>query len=168
MGSEFLSGVAGARKVLDKYGLNDLPIDVEGLCESLGILVNYVDFSSIERKVGKKISGAIQKDGGNYTILVNEDESDVRIRFTIAHELGHYFLHVKDDPRKILVSFRRDQSARETAANKFAAELLMPKELIKTEYSKMVIPVSDTLAKKFNVSKSAMRNRLDSLGLMYV
>lgn len=36
------------------------------------------------------------------------------------------------------------------------------------EYEKMVIPVSDTLAKKFYVSKSAMRNRLDSLGLMYV
>lgn len=168
MGSEFLSAAAEARKVLDKYDLNNLPIDVEKLCMDLKIPVHYVDFSSVERKVGKKISGAIQKDDGAYTILVNEDESDVRIRFTIAHELGHYFLHVKDDPRKIVVSFRRDQSARETAANKFAAELLMPKDLIKREYSKMVIPVSDTLAKKFNVSKPAMRNRLESLGLMYV
>jgi len=44
----------------------------------------------------------------------------------------------------------------------------MPKNLIKEEYAKMVIPVSDTLAKKFEVSKPAMRIRLDSLGLMYV
>lgn len=93
---------------------------------------------------------------------------DVRARFTIAHELGHYFLHIKDDARQIVTSFRRGQSPRETAANKFAAELLMPKNLIKEEYAKMVIPVSDTLAKKFEVSKPAMRIRLDSLGLMYV
>ena len=99
---------------------------------------------------------------------MNEDESDVRARFTIAHELGHYFLHVKNDSRQIVTSFRRDRSHRETAANKFASDLLMPKKLIKEEYSKMVIPVSDTLAKKFEVSKPAMRIRLDGLGLMYV
>lgn len=168
MGSELFSAVTEARKVLKKYELDSLPIDVEGLCDTLGIMVHYVDFSSIEGKVRKEISGAIQKNGESYTILVNEDDSDVRARFTIAHELGHYFLHVKDDPRQIVTSFRRDRSPRETAANKFAAELLMPKDLVKKEYSKMVIPISDTLAKKFNVSKPAMRNRLDGLDLMYV
>ena len=168
MWSESLSAIMEARKVLEDYKLNQLPIDVEGLCDSLGITINYVDFSAIEGKVGKEISGAIKKNGETYTILVNEDESDVRARFTIAHELGHYFLHVKNDSRQIVTSFRRDRSHRETAANKFAAELLMPKKLIKEEYSKMVIPVSDTLAKKFEVSKPAMRIRLDGLGLMYV
>lgn len=168
MGSELLSAVMEARKVLEKYKLDSIPIDVERLCCSLGIKVHYVDFSAIEGKVGKEISGAIQKNGKTYMILVNEDESDVRSRFTIAHELGHYFLHVKNDSRQIVTSFRRDRSPRETAANKFAAELLMPKKLVKEEYSKMVIPVSDTLAKKFEVSKPAMRIRLDSLGLMYV
>ncbi len=168
VGSEFTSGAAKAREILAKYNLNSIPIDVEGFCASIGIIVIYVDFSSIERKVQKEISGAIQKRGDEYTILVNGDDPDVRARFTIAHELGHYYLHVKDDPRQIVTSFRRDRSARETAANKFAAEFLMPKQLIEQEYAKMVIPVSDTLAKKFNVSKPAMRNRLDSLDLMYV
>lgn len=168
MGSEFISGTAKAREIVAQYNLKNLPIDVEGFCVALGISVIYVDFSSIERRVNKEISGAIQKRGDEYTILVNEDDSDVRARFTIAHELGHYYLHVKDDPRQIVTSFRRDRSARETAANKFAAEFLMPKELIEREYAKMVIPVSDALAQKFNVSKPAMRNRLDSLGLMYV
>lgn len=168
MGSEFVSATAKAQSVLREHKLNRLTIDVEGLCKSLGIRVQYVDFSSIEYKVHKEISGAIKKRGDKYTILVNEDDSGVRARFTIAHELGHYFLHVKDDPRQIVTSFRRDRSLKETAANKFAAELLMPKDLLKEEYSKMVIPVSDTLAKKFNVSKPAMQNRLDSLNLMYV
>ena len=61
MGSELFSAVAEARRVLDEYGLNQLPIEVEELCKSLGIRVRYVDFSSIEGKVGKEISGAIQK-----------------------------------------------------------------------------------------------------------
>ena len=168
MGSEFLSAGAEARRILKKYKLNSLPIDVEKLCDSLGIEIQYVDFSEIEGRIGKEISGALQKHGKTYTILVNEDESDVRARFTIAHELGHYFLHVKDDPRQIVTSVRRDRSPKETMANKFAAELLMPKALVEEEYSKMVIPVSDTLAKKFGVSKLAIRVRLDSLGMIYV
>ena len=59
MGSEFVSGAAKARKVLEKYNLSSIPIDVEKFCEFLNISVIYVDFSSIEHKVGKEISGAI-------------------------------------------------------------------------------------------------------------
>jgi len=168
MGSGFASPVATAQSVLEEHELNRLPINVEKLCDELEIKVYYVDFSAIEAKVGKEISGAIQKRGDKYTILVNEDDSDVRARFTIAHELGHFFLHMKDDPRAIVTSFRRDRSPRETEANKFAAELLMPRKLVKKEYEQMVIPVSSTLAKRFKVSKPAMCNRLDSLKLTYV
>ena len=63
MGSESLSAIMEARKVLEDYKLNQLPIDVEGLCDSLGITINYVDFSAIEGKVGQEISGAIKKNG---------------------------------------------------------------------------------------------------------
>lgn len=168
MGNGFMSPIAKARSVIKENSLCSLPINVEALCSSLGIEVQYVDFAAIESEVNMEISGAILKRDKVYTILVNEDDPDVRARFTIAHELGHYYLHMKNDNRKIITSFRRDQSPRETEANKFAAELLMPKVLIEEEYDKMVIPVSDTLAKKFNVSKPAMRIRLDGLGLMYV
>lgn len=166
--SELLSPVSEARKTLELYGADDIPVDVESICKRLGIKVLYVDFSEIEMRVGKEIAGAIQKVGSAYTILVNEDDSDVRARFTIAHELGHYFLHMKGNQKEIVTSFRRDRSPKETSANKFAAELLMPREMVRREYAKMVIPVSDSLAKKFEVSKSAMRVRLDSLGLNYV
>lgn len=168
MQSVFLSPVAMARDVLDQYKLDDIPVDVESLCKHLGIRIRLVDFSSIEKKVDKEISGALQRQGVRYTILINESETDVQARFAIAHELGHYFLHIENDPRQIVASFRWDRSPQETAANKFAVELLMPSTLVQEEYAKLVIPVSDTLAQKFNVSKSAMCNRLDSLGLIYV
>ena len=171
MNNKSLSPVSTAREVLKV--LQDaekfcLPIDVDFLCKYYEIRILYVDFSSMENKIKKEIAGAIQKHDEKFTILVNDNDSEVRARFTIAHELGHYHLHMKDAPGKIITSFRRDQSKRETQANQFAAELLMPRKLIEREYHKMVNPVSDTLAKKFNVSKPAMRIRLDNLGLMYV
>ncbi|MDE7244901.1 MAG: hypothetical protein K2O18_13140 [Oscillospiraceae bacterium] len=44
----------------------------------------------------------------------------------------------------------------------------MPEKLLEEEYKKMVIPVSDTLAKKFKVPKSKMCRRLDKLAWMYI
>ena len=166
---QFLSPVATARGVLESnLDLFRLPIDVEALCERQNIAVRYVDFYAIEREVKLEISGAVQKSGDKYTIFVNEESSDERARFAVAHELGHYFMHMRDDHRSIVASFRRDNSPREIAANKFAAELLAPKNLLQEEYRKMVIPVAQTLARKCGVSNRAMRMRLNSLGLLYV
>ncbi len=169
MRSGFLSPIATARAVLRKNpNLWHLPIDVESICEKDRIKIKHVDFTEIEEKVNLKISGAIQKKGNAYIILVNEDDSDERARFTIAHELGHCYLHMEGDPRKIVASFRLDKSPREAAANKFAVELLMPKKLLEKEYEEMVIPVTESLAKKFKVSKQAMRARLDEFRLIYI
>jgi len=103
------------------------------------------------------------------TILVNDQDAKVRQRFTIAHELGHYFLHIKErDTDEPIISFRSDNSPREREANSFAAALLVPEDLLREEYGKMVIPVSDTLADIFRVSKATMRIRLEELELLYV
>ncbi len=166
--SNLISPVMVARNVLKTKKINNIPVDVEKICATLGIQIQYVDFSEIENKIGKKISGAIQKSNQAYTIFVNEDELSVRSRFAIAHELGHYYLHRQDDTREFITSFRGDKSSREKEANKFAAELLMPRKLLEQEYTRMVIPISDSLAKKFHVPKSAMRLQLDNLKLMYI
>lgn len=170
MGSAFKSPITMAKDLISKMKEPVLPINVVSLCEEQSIQIYYVDFSEVEKLTGKKISGAIQKrPDGTCRILVNDSDIETRQRFTIAHELGHYYLHMDDsDGGKLITSFRMDQSPIETQANQFAAELLMPENLLKEEYKKMIIPVSDSLAKKFNVSKQAMRVRLDSLELMYV
>ena len=170
MSTEFKSPITMAKKLIKENQLTSTPIDVDMLCRKENIQVRYINFGEIEDLVKKKISGAIQKSpDGRVTILVNEKDIETRARFTIAHELGHYYLHMDDcDAGKLITSFRMDQSPTETQANQFAAELLMPEELLKEEYRKMIIPVSDSLAKIFNVSKQAMKVRLDSLELMYV
>src|SRR5947208_1952447 len=41
------------------------------------------------------ISGAISfdKEHSKFKIIINQDKAPTRRHFTIAHELGHYFLH---------------------------------------------------------------------------
>lgn len=84
---------------------------------------------------------------------------DGRARFTVAHELGHFFLHtgiplarsVKGDGIDI---FRKS----EPQANQFAAEFLMPRQ-------KMWRGISPTeISRNHGVSDEAARNRVRYLG----
>ena len=166
---QFKSPVVTAREVIKKHGITEIPVDVEDICKKENIRVVYVNLDDIEKATGRKISGAIQKHPERgCTILVNEKDIKTRARFTIAHELGHYFLHMDDSENKVITSFRMDHSPIEKQADTFAAEILMPEDAVREEYENMVIPVSDSLAETFNVSKQAMRYRLDRLELIYV
>jgi len=46
--------------------------------------------------------------------------------------------------------------------------LLMPEKAVREEHAKMVIPLSKTLAEKFQVPKDVMKRRLDRLELIYI
>lgn len=114
------------------------------------------------------ISGLIRTDpehGGEsgYAIYTNANHSKRRRRFTIAHELAHYILHrhligngITDDA---LYRSRLGGSI-EREANRFAAKLLMPWNLV-TESIEQGIDTVDGLAEKFDVSRSAMSIRLE-------
>ncbi len=167
MMAKFISGIAKAREIQAEYGLDSFPIDIERLCDSLGIRVERIDFTRLWSNK-TEISSAFTKKNGQFYILLNGSYSNALSRFAVAHELGHYFLHPDVQAEKITVSFRGDGSYREIAANKFAAELLMPEKLLTEVYEKMVIPVSDTLARKFKVPKPEMCRQLDRLERMYI
>jgi Zn-dependent peptidase ImmA (M78 family) len=140
------------------------PVDVKAILKKLGIKVHEVD-------LGKSISGAIEKSrGGVYTISVNSADSLTRKRFTMAHELGHYMLH-RDKIGDGITDNRmyraneancRIGSKEETQANQFAANLLMPKELIE---SLQVQGIKDEgeLAEILSVSLQALNIRLTTL-----
>lgn len=154
-----------ASQILKDHGLFSLPVDPVSLANNIGIKVNNAVFSD------DNLSGLIAKRGSNISILVNKSDPPYRKRFTIAHELGHHFLHLLSDGEfvdKKVDLFRDaeggDQSKKiEVQANQFAAALLMPPELVKIEYQKNN-DVSD-LARKFNVSEEAMGYRLQRLRL---
>jgi Zn-dependent peptidase ImmA (M78 family) len=81
------------REVLKRHNLTTIPINPLVLANREGIQVNNAKFTD------DNLVGMIVKRGDDVAILVNQDDPPFRKRFTIAHELGHYFLHLIQDRR---------------------------------------------------------------------
>lgn len=90
--------------------------------------------------------------------------SPLRDRFTIAHELGHYFLHSRQGEIPIRAN-RRGSEPTEWEANWFAAALLMPAEEFRSAWGKRGGKVG-VVALDFLVSRDAAAVRAKTLGLM--
>lgn len=144
------------------------------IAQGLGIKIVFVTLSE------KAFSGAIKKIGEEVVIFVNEGEDFKRQLFTIAHELGHFFLHngVVD---KGIVSYREtnwyqkyegDPIAiqREIEANHFAAQILMPRDTFvkyfTANYYKGFQEVVREMAKIFGASENAIKARIGYLDLL--
>ena len=97
------------------------------------------------------------------------EESPGRRRFTLAHEVGHWVCQVlegKTAPvfcRPVDVTEAADR-ALEREANVFAAELLMPEELVRKEFPQAATAAE--LAEWFGVSVEAMQWRLYNFGFV--
>lgn len=143
--------------------LVDAPVRLSAIAEEFGVEVLKAQLPS---GISGEISPSVAHEG-RFVIRVNRNDISRRQRFTVAHELGHFFLHqhvigtgVTDD-----VLYRSGLSdAIEAEANRFAADLLMPMPLVEKwlEYAhtlRVPDPV-EFLADKFNVSEAAMRIRL--------
>jgi Zn-dependent peptidase ImmA (M78 family) len=138
-----------ADMVLRALSVSAPAIDVEGLATSMGI--------SIMSAVGTTWSGAVNSTDRAAAIWVRVSDAPVRRRFTIAHELGHILLH------DLGVAFRDDTftgDSRETQANQFAAQLLMPSWMLAGAELQAPVPA---LARRYNVSDQAMKFRIANL-----
>jgi Zn-dependent peptidase ImmA (M78 family) len=168
--------------ILEKEGHNvSIPIDIENLIkEYLEIKCEVKpDFKNM------KVTGSISVQNGEPYIWVNpmKNTSKERKRFTLAHELGHFMLHMApandlnnfDSITDTVISFNRDDNwdYTEMEANNFAAQLLMPKLSIK-KHIKIIIDEHSNISKEslveqladlFQVSETAMKFRLTKLGV---
>jgi Zn-dependent peptidase ImmA (M78 family) len=152
------------------HELFDVPVNVYKLCDVLGIEIHVRDMSEVENQKGHETSGALGVNGDEKVIFINASDVRERQRFTIAHELGHYFMHVdkNSDPDYVSVSFRLDRNPKEREADWFAAELLMPEERVRKEHGGNKATSLSRMARKFDVSTVAMSYKLDLLGLRYI
>ena len=150
-----------AQEVLSKYWDKKLPVDVLSIVKSLGLDA----YSLSEEEMKEGVSGRYEVQSGVPALFVNTQEPLTRQRFTLAHELGHFCLNHGNsfrDTRESMYSY----DPKEYEANIFAADLLMPEDYIKhLIFSKGVTSVSK-LADLFLVSYSAMKIRLERLGLL--
>ncbi len=137
------------------------PVDIVAIANDLGLNVWAMDLPG-------SVSGKIFRDpinGGSsgFSIVVNSAHSTVRQRFTVAHEIAHFILHRQKLESGDLVDdamYRSGLSNKdETAANRMAADILMPFALIRSLIS-AGIRDPQSLAAKLQVSLPAMKIRL--------
>lgn len=151
-------------------------LDLDHLCEQLGVKLLESKFDD------PNVSGAITRDGDTWTIVVNELHPTSRRRFTVAHELGHYFAvinnslpaveYLEDNDNVIKDYFILNRESEviddvyqiERQANMIGAALLMPEDKVKSLFQKGTSPVDMT--REFGVSEAALSYRLKSLGLI--
>jgi Zn-dependent peptidase ImmA (M78 family) len=142
-------------------GFDPVPLDVAAVAEKFGIHVEYISLED-------NISGILYKDEENnrWVLHVNKEHHPNRLRYTIAHELGHFCLHrhlkqVFEDQ----IFFRGGESSKEEwQANEFACAILMPEKEFRDEVRSGKRKV-DELAKVFQVSTLALRIRAKNLGM---
>ena len=151
-------------------GVTEPPVPVTAIAESLGATVRYAPYK------GELAGMLIRGDDRGVIIGVNSLHHSNRQRFTIAHECGHLRLHKGRQSyvdRSFRVNRRDEMSSQATdveeiEANRFAAELLMPYDLIKEDLMKYRPDIEDEdelreLADRYGVSLQALTLRIRSV-----
>lgn len=142
-----------------------VPVDLRRLSSNLGVRVTSAFLHPM-------ISGMLERDRTDtFTVTLNHADSYTRQRFTLAHELGHFMLHrhlvgdgIDDDRAYRSTEVGKYHNTKigpseETEANQFAANLLMPRDMIEAEWEKRKDVKS--MAQYFQVSEHAMSIRLN-------
>lgn len=113
----------------------------------------------IEMKSFGSESAVIQECCGAYIIFFNQAEVEYRVRFGIMHEFGHYILgHVfnlkETDPL---------YHKQEMEANCFAAQMLMPEQVLRECKNRGKALTVEYIMKSFEVSDEAAIKRRKTL-----
>lgn len=159
------------------------PFKPEDLITRLGGKIEYLSLKDAEEKeynsnfeAELRTSEIVNDDPRTveFTVTVAGWKKEQRIRFSIAHEIGHLILHLLEPGgtiKPLQVTYRNLQSSEEELeANEFAAAFLMPTDLF-TEFCKNYAESHggeidiEAVAKEFDVSTSAATVRGSILSL---
>lgn len=123
-----------ARQVAREYGFVRPPVVVHTIARNVGFTVEKS--TSLGTLSGRLVGNVIE---------VNADEPSVRHRFTVAHELGHHFLHTEHGCGDV----------GEAEADAFAGELLVPGPMLRAAVEQTRNAAS--LRQRFRVSRDVLR-----------
>jgi len=168
-----------ALRVLQQNNVTGLPVPVREIAENHA----HIFYEDVDDEIsGMLIPLSPPRDGKAWAIVVNRNHAKTRQLFTLAHELGHLLLHGYTTPhadRGYKLRYRNSKSAggnvlEEIEANQFAAELLMPEDLLLARVADCgleYVPAGDDdddprltrLARDLKVSRQALAIRLSNL-----
>jgi Zn-dependent peptidase ImmA (M78 family) len=143
-----------ARKIRYELKIFQGPVrNLTSLLESNGIIIFMMDFGT------DKIDGISSVTASNRKIIfLNTRMPNDRIRFSLAHELGHLVMHLERPP------LSADNVERE--ADEFASEFLMPATEIKNDFTYLNFETLAQLKRKWGVSMRALVRRAKDLGMI--
>ena len=158
-----------AWQILIRYRVSALPVDVFRICEASG--VNVITYESGRELITRfKLEKHTENDGfsakinGRYIIFYdNCIQPPGRVRFTVAHEMGHIALrHIAGNA----TAWNRGENAtndpQEMQANVFAARLLAPACVL----MELNIQNADELQAATGLSYTAAKIRLERLNAL--
>lgn len=136
-----------AQDLIKEAGIKEVPVSLQKVIDYLqtkySLDVHRVNF-------GNTVSGLMVRiknlDSEYASIGFNQNQPWCRRRFTICHEIGHLLMEHECKPG--------ENTNEEKEADCFAAELLMPKKFLRSDFPK--IKNIKELAKLYRVSEQAM------------
>lgn len=117
--------------------------------ESAGSVVVMSDLGN------QRVDGLSQWTADHPVLVVNSANPTDRVRWTLAHEVGHLVLHRE---------YTTDDM--EGEADAFAAEFLMPELLIRPELANLTLGKAVDLKRQWGVSVAALIQRAHQLGVL--
>ncbi len=149
-----------AWQVLIDYNITSLPVDVIGIATKAGISV--IKNSAIGELKSNEVGASILADGKWY-IIYDDTVSKERIRFTVAHELGHIFLGHPLKEGYHARTIDTDRPDTEKNADMFAARLLTPACVVWG----LGLRTAEEIKQEFGISYSAAKVRADRMHTLY-
>lgn len=108
---------------------------------------------------------------GKFQAVIDAGARAHRARFTLAHEIGHFIKDYQEPSQDVvgIVQRRNEMSSTgedpdEVWANRFAANLLMPDNIVNLLWADNV--PAEEIADMLDVSMSSFGHKLESLGLV--
>lgn len=164
-------------KIFKECHIETYPINVFRIARLLNFDIIYGKFKK-DSVYGAMWDGSEEVSVGNKKskrfILLNADDSDERKAFTVAHELGHFFLHCNDNQNfyeryHSNGSQSTQQRKIENEADFFAANLLLP-EFVFMNYINLHKnlsrrKLSSKICKDFMVEEETVSKRFEELGV---
>ena len=157
-------------RVLLNTGTRELPVKVSRICRGYGVtLRSYQVGAPLIRELGLEAQcdisdGFTVRSGDRCYVFYNMEQPPGRVRFTIAHELGHVLLgHLGDGEHTV---YNRESSSEnapeEHTANVFASRLLAPACVL---YALGAV-TPEQIAAVCDISMAAARLRAGRMGVL--
>lgn len=165
--SDLGSPEALAACIVSHFPEIEVPIPLTRFAEAMGIV--EIIGQQTDSFEGVLITNSAKMKG---SIAYNEASRPERRRFTIAHELGHFLMPLHGANAQCakadmgVLTTKDPNRAREAEANRFAAALLMPRELFLRDMRRLGDPEVEhvvKLASDYEVSKEAAVRRYTCL-----